>query len=56
MAAKVSHAITKTPFVNACPFSPTICSADKLVNKSDPAIVTPQGFFRQENKRQQIFH
>jgi len=39
IAAKVSHAITKTPSVNDCPLSPTICSADKLVSSKEPAIV-----------------
>ena len=36
-AAKVSQTITNIPSLNAAPFNPTICSLDKLVNKSDPA-------------------
>ena len=39
IAARVSHAITKIPSLKALPLSPTICSADKLVNSKDPAMV-----------------
>ena len=39
MAARVSQAITRTPWAKDCPFKPTICSADRLVNNKDPAMV-----------------
>ena len=39
IAAKVSHAITKTPCAKDCPFKPTICSAERLVNNKEPAMV-----------------
>ena len=38
MAAKVSQTITDKPLSYAEPFSPTICSVERLVNSKDPAI------------------
>src|SRR6056297_667157 len=38
IAAKVSHAITDNPSLYALPLSPTICSVERFVNKSEPAM------------------
>ena len=39
--AMTSQAITLKPSVNAAPLRPTICSVDRLVSSSDPAINGP---------------
>ena len=38
IAANVSQTITDKPLWYAAPFSPTICSVDKLVSNKEPAI------------------
>jgi hypothetical protein len=38
IAANVSQAITDNPSLYALPLSPTICSVDRFVKRSDPAI------------------
>ncbi|SHG45435.1 hypothetical protein SAMN04488116_1282 [Flagellimonas flava] len=40
IAANVSHVITKTPFVKACPVSPTICSVQRLVSNNELAMAS----------------
>ena len=39
ITATTSQAITANPSLKAAPFKPTICSVDKLVSKSEPAII-----------------
>ena len=36
--AITSHAMTQSPYLNAEPLSPTICSVERLVRSSDPAM------------------
>ena len=38
MTATTSHTMTDNPAVNASPFNPTICSVERFVSSSDPAI------------------
>jgi len=39
--AVTSHAMADILPANDCPFKPINCSADRFVNKSDPAIKMP---------------
>jgi hypothetical protein len=36
--ATTSHTMTENPYVKAAPFRPTICSVDRFVSNSDPAM------------------
>ena len=36
--ATTSQTMTEKPYVNAAPLRPTICSVDRLVSSSEPAI------------------
>ena len=39
MTATTSQAITLNPFLKADPLSPTICSVERLVKRSEPAMI-----------------
>jgi hypothetical protein len=39
--AMTSQAITQMPSLKAAPFSPTSCSVERLVRRSDPAMNPP---------------